>query len=51
MQNFIDENLPIGKFGWPEPIGDLVTFLASENSGFLTGTCINVDGGWSRSIN
>jgi 3-oxoacyl-[acyl-carrier protein] reductase len=51
VQNFIDENLPIGKFGWPEPIGDLVTFLASENSGFLTGTCINVDGGWSRSIN
>lgn len=51
VQNFIDENLPIGKFGWPEPIGDLVTFLASENLGFLTGTCINVDGGWSRSIN
>jgi len=51
FDQFIKENLPIGKFGWPEPVGDLVTFLASQNSGFLTGTCINIDGGWSRSIN
>tara|TARA_B100001996_G_C18527083_1_gene541506 strand:- start:81 stop:857 length:777 start_codon:yes stop_codon:yes gene_type:complete len=51
VQNFINENLPIGKFGWPEPVGDLIAFLSSENSGFITGTCINIDGGWSRSIN
>ena len=50
VQNFINENLPIGKFGWPEPVGDLVAFLSSKNSGFITGTCINIDGGWSRSI-
>ena len=51
VQNFINENLPIGKFGWPEPVGDLIAFLSSENSGFITGTCINIDGGWSKSIN
>ena len=51
VQNFINENLPIGKFGWPEPVGDLIAFLSSKNSGFITGTCINIDGGWSRSIN
>ncbi len=50
VDQFIKENLPIGKFGWPEPVGDLVAFLASQNSGFITGTCINIDGGWSRSI-
>ena len=50
VQNFINENLPIGKFGWPEPVGDLIAFLSSKNSGFITGTCINIDGGWSRSI-
>ena len=50
VDQFIKENLPIGRFGWPEPVGDLVTFLASQNSGFITGTCINIDGGWSRSI-
>ena len=50
VENFIKDNLPIGRFGWPEPVGDLVAFLSSENAGFITGTCINIDGGWSRSI-
>ena len=46
----IDRNLPAGKFGWPEPIGDTVAFLASENANLITGTCLNVDGGQSRSL-
>ena len=50
VENFIKNNLPIGRFGWPEPVGDLVAFLSSENAGFITGTCINIDGGWSKSI-
>ena len=48
--DFIDRNLPAGKFGWPEPIGDTVAFLASENANLITGTCLNVDGGQSRSL-
>ena len=27
VQDFIEQNLPMGRFGWPEPVGDLVTFL------------------------
>ena len=50
VENFIKNNLPIGRFGWPEPVGDLVAFLSSENAGFITGSCINIDGGWSKSI-
>lgn len=30
VDEFIARNLPMGKFGWPEPIGDTVAFLASE---------------------
>ena len=50
VADFIDRNLPAGKFGWPEPIGDTVAFLASENASMITGTCLNVDGGQSRTL-
>ena len=50
VDEFIARNLPAGKFGWPEPLGDLVAFLASERASLITGTCINVDGGQSRSM-
>ena len=50
VQDFIDHNLPMGKFGWPEPLGDLVAFLASERAGLITGACIVVDGGQGKSL-
>ncbi|MEM7128093.1 MAG: SDR family NAD(P)-dependent oxidoreductase [Chloroflexota bacterium] len=50
VQKFIEQNLPAGKFGGPEPIGDTVAYLASQNAWLITGTCINVDGGQSRSL-
>ncbi|MBV7339178.1 SDR family oxidoreductase [Chloroflexi bacterium TSY] len=50
VQKFIEQNLPFGKFGTPEPVGDLVTYLASQNARLITGTCINIDGGQSRSL-
>ncbi len=50
VQEFIDRNLPMGKFGWPEPIGATVAFLASNQADLITGTCINVDGGQSHNL-
>ena len=50
VQEFIDRNLPMGRFGWPEPVGDLVAFLASERAGLITGACIVADGGQSNSM-
>lgn len=47
---FIAANLPFGRFGEPEPIGDLVAYLASERAAMITGACINIDGGQSRSL-
>ena len=47
VKAFIEKNLPMGRFGWPEPVGDLVAFLASERAGLITGACIVVDGGQS----
>lgn len=50
MEAFIEENLPIGRFGRAEEVADLVAFLASDRSSLLTGSCINIDGGQSKSL-
>ena len=50
VKDFIERNLPMGRFGWAEPLGDLVAFLASERAGLVTGACIVIDGGQSHSM-
>lgn len=41
---------PLNKVGSPDDLANLVVFLASDKSKFLTGHCYDVDGGISRSI-
>jgi len=50
MEEFIAQNLPIGRFGTVEEVANVVCFLASERASLVTGTCINVDGCQSRSL-
>jgi NAD(P)-dependent dehydrogenase (short-subunit alcohol dehydrogenase family) len=38
--------VPLGRFGMPEDCADVMELLVSERSGFVTGRCIPVDGGW-----
>lgn len=40
-------SLPIGRWGKVEEIGALAAFLCSEAAGFITGTDILIDGGWT----
>jgi NAD(P)-dependent dehydrogenase (short-subunit alcohol dehydrogenase family) len=40
-------NLPIGRWGKIEEIGALACYLCSEAAGFITGTDILIDGGWT----
>jgi len=40
-------NLPVGRWGRIEEIGGLACYLCSELAGFITGTDIVIDGGWT----
>jgi len=39
------KEIPVGKFGLPEDIANAVRFLASRDSGYITGQVIHVNGG------
>jgi NAD(P)-dependent dehydrogenase (short-subunit alcohol dehydrogenase family) len=39
-------NIPAGRWGKVEEIGELARYLCSEAAGFITGTDIIIDGGW-----
>jgi len=41
MQN----RVPLKRFGQPEDVANLVSFLASDNASFITGSEYNIDGG------
>lgn len=38
---------PIGRMGRPEEIADLAVYLASDEAGFMTGSELAIDGGWT----
>jgi NAD(P)-dependent dehydrogenase (short-subunit alcohol dehydrogenase family) len=40
-------NLPVGRWGKVQEVGALACFLCSEGAGFITGTDILIDGGWT----
>lgn len=41
----LKKQTPLGRYGKPEEVADLVLFLASDESAFITGQVIGIDGG------
>ena len=41
----IAKNIPLRRMGTPEDVANVVRFLAGEQSSYITGQIINVDGG------
>ncbi len=50
LEEFIKNELPLGRLGTPEEIANVVAFICSERAALLNGASIPVDGGQGRSI-
>lgn len=48
MADFVRREIPMGRFGRADEIGDVVAFLASDRASWITGACVPVDGGQGR---
>ena len=47
MRTFWRHRHPMGRIGQPEEVAKAALFLASDDSSFVTGTLLFVDGGWT----
>ena len=45
VKDEIAKNIPLKRMGTPKDVANVVKFLASEDSSYITGQVISVDGG------
>lgn len=50
VQRRTEETIPLKRMGTPAEFGDVVAFLASDRASYITGTTLQVDGGFVRSL-
>ncbi len=50
VAEYIENNVPLKRFGTPREIADAVVFLCSERAAFITGASLVVDGGQMRMV-
>ncbi|SHE33589.1 3-oxoacyl-[acyl-carrier protein] reductase [Caldanaerobius fijiensis DSM 17918] len=50
IEFYASSNIPLGRYGQPEEIANVIAFLASEKASYITGQAINIDGGMVKAI-
>jgi 3-oxoacyl-[acyl-carrier protein] reductase len=50
IQDLIEAEVPLKRFGKTEEVANAVLFLASRKASFITGACLVVDGGQTRAF-
>ncbi len=50
QQDWLDKEIPAGRFGDPADAANILTYLCSPLAGYITGQRIYVDGGWNRHV-
>jgi NAD(P)-dependent dehydrogenase (short-subunit alcohol dehydrogenase family) len=50
MLTTVGRAVPLGRVGTPEEVAGLIVFLAGAQSSYITGACIDVDGGLAAGI-
>jgi 3-oxoacyl-[acyl-carrier protein] reductase len=50
IADYVKRELPFGRFGKPDELGDVIAFLASSRASWISGTSIVVDGCQSRAF-
>ncbi len=53
LEDVLEEGIrevPLGRFGEPREVADVIAFLLSERAGYLTGNIVQIDGGLYRGV-
>lgn len=50
VQRRTESTIPMGRMGTPEEFGAVVAFLASPRASYVTGTTLQIDGGFVKSL-